>query len=453
MRVVVEIVGGARAGQAVTFDDPETVRIGRHPDCDVAFDAEVDRDASARHAELRRERGGYVLYDLDSQNGTRARGARLRRLPLTDGDEVEFGAGGPRCRFRFERSASDPAPAPAPAPAAPTVRARGLVGRTSEFLRSFRTMKLLSLALVGALVATAAALVAVLLRGGRSEAAIRRELLQALDDQRRANSSALQQKIDELNRELMRARAGKGGREIAASARDGVYLLAARSGLTEEGFCTAFAVGPRALATNAHCVALAESLRKQGAELTAVKNGDGRARFAVTALARSAEYVPGGTRITPDVGLVTVDADLPSRARLADRAALATLAPGDVIYTYGFPGRLADTASPEATFVEGVIGRLTRLDGEAGAPEERVLIQHSAFTAGGTSGSPIFDEAGRVIGVNAGGYVEDAALAVRDPRSGKPQALLVTQPLHGYNFGMRIDLVEGLLAAPPGRGP
>ena len=43
------------------------------------------------------------------------------------------------------------------------------------------------------------------------------------------------------------------------------------------------------------------------------------------------------------------------------------------------------------------------------------------------------------------GYVEDGELAVKVPRSGRGSALVVAQPLQGYNFGMRIDLVEALL--------
>jgi S1-C subfamily serine protease len=122
---------------------------------------------------------------------------------------------------------------------------------------------------------------------------------------------------------------------------------------------------------------------------------------------------------------------LPATATLAASGEYQSLAVGDVIYSYGFPGRLSDVASPEATFMEGVIGRITTLDGRAGALGDSKLIQHSAFTSGGTSGSPIFDVDGHVVAVNTGGYMEASGEA--------------TRPLPGYNFAMRVDLVEALL--------
>ncbi len=473
--MVVEILSGARAGRRFEFDDPSIIRLGRHPDSDVAFDPQSDLDASSRHAELRREGAAFVLHDLGSANGTRLDGgAACKRAELESGAVVEFGAGGPRCRFLL-----GDAPARAITPPVASTRYGGRVGqstvarmisdaladarakggggagKSTTFMRSLvhasvarstRTFKIAVIALSTALVALGLFLAITLRRAGRSEEVIRQELLKTMAEQRSSDSETIRGKLAELNAELGRARAAHGGRAIARASRDGVYLVAVRgTDGAEEGFCTAFAVAPHDLATNAHCVVLATDLRKRGGRIAVVKNGDGKTRFEVVRMRRSPGYVPGGARISVDVGLLHVDEALPQLATLAPREALTQLQPGDVIYTLGFPGRLAETGAPEATFVEGVIGRITRLDGEAGGPDDATLIQHSAFTSGGTSGSPIFDVEGRVIAVNAGGYMEDGELKVRDPKSGKPGSLVVAQPLAGYNFGMRIDLVASLL--------
>ncbi|MSP60491.1 MAG: FHA domain-containing protein [Myxococcales bacterium] len=479
VKVVIDIVGGARAGRRIEFDDPATLRIGRHPDCEVAFDPQADLDASSRHAEVRREGAAFWLHDLASANGTRVDGGPSvkKRVLLADGALVEFGSGGPRCRFSFGAAAGR-RDAPALGAVLSTrhsgrvgqatvaamisdalaeARARhsgGAIGRSGTFVRSLvhasmtrstRTFKLASLALSLTLAGAVVALAVIVRRVARPEESIRQDLLHVMEEQRTADGIAVKSQLGELTDELSRARASQGGRAIASAAREGVYLVAVRAAAgSDEGFCTAFAIAPHHLATNAHCVVLASDLRRRGGTIEVVRNGDGRVRFTVVRMKRSGAYVPGGATITPDVGILQVDETLQKPLVLASREALAQLQPGDAIYTYGFPGRLADTLAPEATFVQGVVGRITRLDGEAGAFADSVLIQHSAFTAGGTSGSPIFDGAGRIVAVNAGGYVEDGELKTKDLRSGKPGALVVAQPLHGYNFGMRIDLVESL---------
>lgn len=74
------------------------VTIGRGPDCDcVVYDTTVSR----RHAELRREDGGWVLTDLGSTNGTRLNGLRLTgEAAVRPGDEVVFGG----ARYRLGAS-------------------------------------------------------------------------------------------------------------------------------------------------------------------------------------------------------------------------------------------------------------------------------------------------------------------------------------------------------------
>ena len=88
---------------------------------------------------------------------------------------------------------------------------------------------------------------------------------------------------------------------------------------------------------------------------------------------------------------------------------------------------------------------MTRLDGSHGASRHNVLIQHSAFTSGGTSGSPIFNARGRVIAVNAGSYVEPGTMHVMNPLTGRASRLRVAKQLAGYNFGIRVDVLAGLI--------
>jgi pSer/pThr/pTyr-binding forkhead associated (FHA) protein len=100
---LVDHVAGSRRGQRQEFPAGDRVRFGRHPDCEVSFDAHRDIDASSRHAELRPRAAsdGWVLVDLGSSNGTYVDGRRVteasiaQNLPIS----IEFGPGGPRVRL------------------------------------------------------------------------------------------------------------------------------------------------------------------------------------------------------------------------------------------------------------------------------------------------------------------------------------------------------------------
>ena len=107
---------GRHAGAVQTLDK-ELVRLGRAPDGDVVFDAEFDRDASGNHAEVRREGPGWLVVDLKSRNGTFVNGERVDRRTLASGDEITFGAKGPRVRVEFSPPAAmGPPPAARPSP-------------------------------------------------------------------------------------------------------------------------------------------------------------------------------------------------------------------------------------------------------------------------------------------------------------------------------------------------
>jgi S1-C subfamily serine protease len=459
MRIVVEIIGGARAGERLEFTAPAVIRFGRHPMNEVAFDPHGDRDASSRHAELRADVSGVFVQDLRSANGTLVDGQPVaERAPVPSGGTIEFGRGGPRCRILYDVGAVPPtvcsSAASAPAAAAPPhpttggakkIGARTVAMMIDDALRrargQHRRWQWLAVGLGAALVLVIAAAVAMKLRTP-TDAALRRKMVQLMDEQRTAAESeraALQKKLDELAARL--ASRGASGAAIARENHDAIYLVTVRTSITEEGFCTAFAVSADRLITNAHCVALADDFHKRGGQIFVVQNGHAERRLPVVKTRRVRGFAgPGG--ISPDVGWLKVPGGLTSKVTLATPDEYRALSTGDPMFTYGFPGRLADVSAPEATFVEGTVGRITTLDGRSGDVRETRLIQHSAFTTGGTSGSPIFNGAGHVVAVNTGGYAE----AVASGKGEAGQGAVVSRSLPGYNFGMRVDLVEELLA-------
>ena len=496
LKIVHTFGHSAGVEQAVTKG---VVRFGRAPDNDVVFDANYDRDASGNHAEARFEGGGWVLVDLQSRNGTYLRGQRVtERAPLTSGDEVTFGLKGPRVRLEYTAPAAAPAPrvaqyAPAlaatpiaasppaspppprgPAPSAPAyahaapspaqapvpappagkrvgqktmavmissavnaVRGRGQHHSTQELNAHVdrqvaaatagqkRTTILLALFLLGAL----GGLGGLILWSSRSSEDIdklRSDLAQLPpEDPRRKDIEGRLGSLHPSNASF--------GRNLYDRSKKGVFMLAARG----EGFCTAFAVRPSVLATNAHCVFAA---RRHVGGIVALEN-EGRAQVSYSV--SDMKVHPGyrdtdANALTPDVGIVTISGRSAVVLDLATRDEIAGTGAGDDVYMIGFPGRLMDASNPAATFLAAHIGRITTAAGRPGAFAENWLIQHDAPTTAGTSGSPIFNGRGKVVGINAGGYLEgdDETIA------GRKTEVVKASP---YKFGMRIDLLDAIL--------
>ncbi len=74
----------------------EVIHIGRHTSNDIVIN---DRRVSRYHAEIRYERGQFVIYDLGSLNGVSINGSMTRQATLRNGDVLAFG----NFSFVFER--------------------------------------------------------------------------------------------------------------------------------------------------------------------------------------------------------------------------------------------------------------------------------------------------------------------------------------------------------------
>lgn len=91
MRIELRITSGARAGAREIFDK-SIVAIGRHPMNDLRLDTEKDLDVSGRHAEIRVVDRTATVRDLGSSNGTRVNGQPLvGERALFEGDVIALG--------------------------------------------------------------------------------------------------------------------------------------------------------------------------------------------------------------------------------------------------------------------------------------------------------------------------------------------------------------------------
>ncbi|MGZ3449567.1 MAG: trypsin-like peptidase domain-containing protein [Polyangiales bacterium] len=227
---------------------------------------------------------------------------------------------------------------------------------------------------------------------------------------------------------------GNIGRTVYDGNKNALFMLVAHRGKSYDkgGFCTAFAIKPRVLASNAHCVKAAEDFEDKGADIWAHLNesnngGSNPKMFKVASHKGHPKYRHNANNITPDVGLFALEEDdAPGVVKLADRSDLKKLGTGDALFVIGFPGRTMDEASPVAVFMYSHVGRVTDALGQrADSFEDDWLIQHEGQTTPGTSGSPIFNGAGQVVAINAGGLLESNKQSV-------------------YKYAMRIDLLEDI---------
>jgi V8-like Glu-specific endopeptidase len=249
----------------------------------------------------------------------------------------------------------------------------------------------------------------------------------------------MERRIAELTKKLGNMQGGGSGADIVTRNRQTVYLLVAQYGAQESAFCTGFAVRANLLATNAHCVHGARPLIQKGASIVAVLNGSGRSRYRVTQMVAHPGYRQGVAG--NDVGLMRVDGSLPRQVRLASTQELRAVSQGQTMYTLGFPGSLAKPSSPEATITQGIISRMMTPAQNPGSFDAAHVLQHTAYVTGGTSGSPMFDTGGTVIGINAGGLKTKQDVFLGGDKT-RPVSMVFAAP--GYNFGMRIDLLDDI---------
>ena len=212
---------------------------------------------------------------------------------------------------------------------------------------------------------------------------------------------------------------------VAAAAQRSVYLLAVDEGGRRTAIGTAFAVDRDAalLATNAHIVdAMAARAGAGGRRVALLSDGE-----SPQPLGREwvhPEWQRGS--VAHDVALVELAGGAIEPLPLGDARAIDRLRRGAAVATFGFPAQSTDPHRPRGRLAVDVVGDV-RLP----------YIEAGLFIAPGTSGSPVFDDRGLVIGmVVAGDFV----------KAGRGGAL---QPSgSGVNWVIAVTALRELLAMP-----
>jgi V8-like Glu-specific endopeptidase len=433
-----------RMAPAIEHFAAQRLRIGSAPGNELLF-AAGDRVAPA-HAEIRHEGGVYYVIDLGA--GTFVRRARVGRQPLQSGDLVSLGSpDGPEFRVEIlnvpQRGPSGPdadgrvdLDTAERMVADAVIRATAGEDKTTAIVarkvaeaqrRAARHNRLLT---AGLLVAFAGLLFTAVTVWRSHLAATS---LSADVGHDRDTGSKGKTKIKGTIPTRVYT-----GREIYDENRTALYVIGYLLGNKVGGVCTAFAIKPSVLATNAHCV---NSFRSKGGTPVVTQNDSGgKVRFRILAAQSHPGYKTGSTSAnSPDVGLLRIEGTMPKTVTLANDAELHALGPGDDVFVLGFPGRVMDPISPSATFLQGHLGRMVGMGEQAASVDDATLIQHDAVTRGGNSGSPIFNQYGHVIGVHAAHLDEEDEIKV----DGQKTTVVKSSP---FRIGMRVDLLNGVRA-------
>lgn len=426
MRIELRILSGARAGQTEVFDQ-STIRIGRKPSSDLRFDTHLDLDVSAMHGEILERGGRFYVADSRSTNGTFVNGQPVHaETEIKDGDIIAFGENGPTVEVRAKGDPTGKTPAiPRTGPSKivkPPVRSgmsthERVAVAVKEQTRGMKTM------LVGSMVGLGGLAIAAYWFGHK-EASLQVAELTRLVAQTESTTHALrirtrtrdtsfanalsrhsdslrtkvqtttargdEAELAALKLELERSRATQQGlasldfSSISAKNDNAIaFLVSELDGVLYGG--TAFAVTRGGLmVTNAHNVRSTSGAAPSRLEV----------QFANTSTRLAARVVKVSDDSTEDLALIQIagKGDYPTVAGVSGSGDVKI---GSPLVTIGFPlslGLAQQGSSVKTTLVAGPASK-----------HIPTLLQIDSYGTHGSSGAPVFDVRGYVVGVVWGG--------------------------------------------------
>jgi S1-C subfamily serine protease len=422
---------GSTAGKRMVLSGGE-ITVGRGADADFQLDPYLDLRVSGHHAALFPHGEGWAIRDLGSRNGTLLNGQRISEPSiLRDGDRIQFGEDGPVAEFRLLGEEAFPVPGPIPSPAAAlnTAPVASHSGGRPWILPTAMGV------LVLALLATAV----IALRSWSEGRRYREQVLamqgriDSILEASAASADALQGRIEGLHDALQDSRENleRARRELGAAQSAGntsevaalrVQVQEAQAALVRQqlaanlDFDAIEAANGRAVVKvyvdfgGEVMTATAFAVREDATLLTnrhvvLGPGGDRTPQRLAVQFADSRQVWPARVVATSDVddlAVLKVDnivGGVPTILGFSTRS--DTIQPGQGVAVIGFPLGGADPVAGEGT---GSLARTTLTAGVVSARSEETL-EVNGYGVEGSSGSPIFDGDGRVIGVLYGGRI------------------------------------------------
>jgi S1-C subfamily serine protease len=450
MAIELRILTGARGGLLERFDQP-IVALGRHLQSDLRFDPNTDLDVSAQHAEIiAAPNGAYLVRDSGSTNGTFVNGHRITgEQPLATGDIIWLGAEGPQVEVHLLAAELG---SKATEPITPSTRVRpsgrrpsgervsAAVRRETAGLR--RMLALAIVLLIGSVGAAywighrdARARVAELqLLLAKSDSAtmrlqsrlaaagdttfasaLRLQHAELAERVRATSATATRTQVDSLKeelrqRQLIQERFALLDLSMISVRNDPAvaFLVTELDGKPYGG--TAFGVTAGGLlVTNKH------NVRSPITGRAPTRLG---VKYANTDVLLHAHVVRISSDTTADLALVQVDepGTYPVVAGVA--RSLDDIRAGSPVVTIGFPHALDLPMQGNVVKTSLTAGTVSKL-----LPD---LVQVDAYASHGSSGSPIFDAHGWVIGIIYGGDPQSSGRLTYAVPSSKLEPLLAS---------------------------
>ena len=228
---------------------------------------------------------------------------------------------------------------------------------------------------------------------------------------------------------------------------------------------TAWAYTPNKFATNAHvAMALRDHARKavqaaaaqktppiRNFEAQIVINGTNREVRPVTYVQIHRDYGLGNSQRDPDVAILTTSGRHDCYFNIAPLARMHNLKSGEPVAFLGFPmerleKKNVNIDNPVASMQTGVIVAVSDFDMKDAGPDKNVFIRHNLPSAGGASGSPIFNTNGEVVSVLCGSNMIGQVVA-----ASKEGELAVTRTPSAAQiaFAIRVDALKGVVDPVP----